>query len=126
MPATWANSGSFNAAVWEARMARPAAPPERRVMPPSPTSPGERAPLAAPPLTGNPYSAPLRRASRIVRARLKAMEAPPGPLSPQRKKLLSLQTSRLSEIVEKLVIASGRYDEEHRDPYPYSQPRSAA
>ena len=114
MAATWPSSGSFDAALWEARMARPAAPLERRVIPPEP--PGDHAPLTSQPAiaTRNPYSERLRRASRLLRERLNRMEVPPGPLSPQRKRLLSHQTSRLSRIVEHFMVASKRYDEEHR------------
>ena len=114
MAATWPSSGPFNAALWESRMARPAAPPERRVIPPEP--PGDHAPLTTQLVitTSDPYAARLRRASRLLRERLNRMEAPHGPLSPQRKRLLSHQTGRLSKIVEKLVIASKRHEEEHR------------
>ena len=85
MPATWPNSGPFDATVWEERMARPAAP--------SPT-------------THMTYTLRIKRASRLLRARLNLMEDPPGPLSPHRKRLLSHQANRLSRIVEALLIAS--------------------
>ena len=97
-------------------MARAAALPER-------PSPSQLTGMTG--MRGNPFSERLRRASRLLRDRLNYMEAPPGPLPPQRKRLLSHQTSRLSRIVERLLIASKRYDEEHRE-FPYSHPRSVA
>ena len=110
MPATSPSSGSFDAAQWEARMARSAAPTTAQ---------------PAVPLT-NPYSEQLRRACRLLRHRLNALEVPPQPLTERDQRRLSHQASRLSRAVERLVVASKRYEEEHR-PAPYfAASRSAA
>ena len=87
MAATWPGSGSFDAAVWESRMAGPAAPsPANHMI----------------------HTLRLRRASRLLRERLNRMEDPAGPLSPHQKRLLGHQTHRLSRVVEALLFAAKR------------------
>ena len=132
MPAAWSDSSSFNTAAWEARMARSAAQPASPHTASLAAQPAGRRVISAPPgdyappMMNNPYSARLKRASRLLRERLNAMEVPPAPLSPLALRLLSHQTSRLSRIVERFLIASKRYDEEHREQLPYAHTRPAA
>ena len=121
MTAARPNSGPFDAAQVEARMMRSTASPAGRRVILEP--PGDHAPL---PLTINPYSERLVRASRLLRARLNHMENPPAPLSERAQRLLSHQTSRLSRAVERLLIASRHHDEEHRAPLRHAQSYPAA
>jgi hypothetical protein len=101
MPATSPNSGPFDAAVWEGRMAGTAAAPIRREILDPPD-------VLAPPIIQSLHTMRLRRASRLLRKRLDYLEAPRGPLSPQRKRLLSHQANRLSRVVEALLLTSRR------------------
>ena len=100
MRATWSASGSFDATLWEQRIAR-------RVVP---MPPGDHAPRT--PMNHAVRTPLLERACNVLRARLNRLEDPPGPLTARQKRLLRHQTNRLSRLVEALIYASLRHEAE--------------
>ena len=102
MRGAWSSWGSFDAAVWEQRMARPVV-----LAPPEDHAPRTYTPVHTPRTMNHAARTPrLERACDLLRNRLNRLEDPPGPLSARQKRLLSRQTNRLSRLVEAMIYAS--------------------